>query len=160
MFLRGDSEVLIRNAERKDLERVLYIVHKTIADVYPAYYPTGVVEFFIQHHSNNAIKDDIEKKRVFVLVIDDEIIGTVTIKEDSINRLFVLPNLQGKGFGGILMDFAEQFAFENYKVVQVDASFSAKAMYLKRGYIDVEYHCIKTDSGQFLCYDVMKKEKL
>ncbi len=43
--------------------------------------------------------------------------------------------------------------------IQIDASFPAKRIYKKRGYIETEYNMIETDNGDFLCYDVMKLEK-
>ena len=39
--------------------------------------------------------------------------------------------------------------------IVLDASLPAKRIYRKRGYVDAEYHTIQTDSGDFLCYDVM-----
>jgi hypothetical protein len=49
--------------------------------------------------------------------------------------------------------------FEVYECVQIDASFPAKRIYLKRGYKEIEYNIIKTDNGDCLCYDVMRLEK-
>ena len=83
--------------------------------------------------------------------------GTVTVKENEICRLFVLPQFQGKGYGGRLLDFAEKKAAENYGKIIIDASLPAKPIYLKRGYVFTEYHTIETDNGDFLCYDVMEK---
>ena len=37
-------EILI--ATNKDFETVKYIIHATIKEIYPQYYPKGVVEFF------------------------------------------------------------------------------------------------------------------
>ena len=37
------------------------------------------------------------------------------------------------------------------------SSLSAKSIYLKRGYKEVEYHTISTKNDDYLCYDVMKK---
>ena len=54
--------------------------------------------------------------------------------------------------------FAEKKILELYECVQIDASFPAKRIYLKRGYKEIEYNIIKTDNGDCLCYglDIMK----
>lgn len=75
------------------------------------------------------------------------------------NRLFILPDYQHKGYGKALLDFAEKKILEVYECVQIDASFPAKRIYLKRGYKEIEYNIIKTDNGDCLCYDVMRLEK-
>lgn len=57
----------------------------------------------------------------------------------------------------MLLDFAERKIAENYDEIVLDASLPAKMIYRKRGYIETEGHAICTDNGDYLCYDVMKK---
>lgn len=73
-------------------------------------------------------------------------------------RLFVLNEYQHKSYGSALLNYAEQTIKEQYSKAVLDASFPAKQIYLKRGYLDKEYHTIKTDNGDYLCYDVMVKK--
>ena len=149
----------IKKAFEKDLETVKNITYTTIKAVYPHYYPTGAVDFFLKHHSDENIRCDIESGRVYLISNENgEIAGTVTIAENHINRLFVLPKYQGRGYGGELIRFAEEKIAEEYDNIEIDASFSAKSIYIRKGYKFVEYNLIKTDNGDFLCYDVMKKE--
>lgn len=89
----------------------------------------------------------------------NEPVGTVTISRNNINRLFVLPEYQHKGYGKALLDFAEKKILESYECVHIDASLPAKQIYKKRGYKETEYNIIKTDNGDCLCYDVMRLEK-
>ena len=126
--------------------------------MYPKYYPQGAVDFFSAHHSDERITSDIAGGFVYLLEDDGTAVGTVTIETNHINRLFVLPTYQHRGYGRYLMDFAENKVFEQYDSVELDASFPAKRIYLKRGYVDMEYHVIDTENGDHLCYDVMKKE--
>ena len=148
----------IKKAVLSDAEMVKAITEQTINSVYPQYYPKGAVDFFLSHHNENNIKSDIEKGIVYVLYDNENAVGTVTIRDNEICRLFVLPEYQGKGFGGRLLDFAEKKIAENYGKIIIDASLPAKPIYLKRGYVFTEYHTIKTENGDFLCYDVMEKE--
>lgn len=147
----------IKKAVLSDVEIVRTITVQTINSVYPRYYPKGAVDFFLSHHNENNIKSDIEKGIIYVLYDNENAVGTVTLRDNEICRLFVLPEYQGKGFGGRLLDFAEKKIAENYSKIIIDASLPAKPIYLKRGYTFTEYHTIKTENGDFLCYDIMEK---
>ena len=127
-------------AQPKDADIVYEITQVTINTVYPKYYPVGAVEFFSRHHSMDKIVSDI-----------------VTVAENHICRLFVLPECQHQGFGKALMDFAEEKIFSSFDTIELDASFPAKRIYLKRGYTEIEYNVIDAANGDHLCYDVMRK---
>lgn len=149
----------IKLATISDLDIIKQITHKTITEIYPHYYSDGAVSFFLNHHNENNIIDDIKKHCVFIYVdTEDTIVGTVTIKNNEICRLFVLPEYQGNGYGKELLEFAEMTISNNYDEIKIDASLSAKMIYLKRGYKETEYHTIKTENNDYLCYDVMKKQ--
>lgn len=144
----------------KDIDKIKDICDKTISTIYPLYYPKGAVDFFINHHSKNNILKDIENNRVYIIKDSSEIVGTVTIIDNEINRLFVLPQYHKKGFGKRLIVFAEDYIFKRYDFIMLDASLPSKSLYLKIGYKEIEYNKIETDNGDYLCFDVMKKEKL
>ena len=149
---------MIRQVKTTDFDAVKHITQTTIRAVYPKYYPEGAVDFFSQHHSDGRILADLEAGKVYILETDGRLAGTVTIDTNHINRLFVLPDCQRKGFGRMLMDFAEEKILAQYGKIELDASFPAKQIYLKRGYKETEYNIIETGNGDKLCYDVMVKE--
>ena len=148
---------MIRLAKETDLKTVLQITRDTISKIYPKYYPEGVVDFFIQHHKQDNVLEDIENERVWLLEDEGSPVGTVTIKENAVNRLFVLPEYQSHGFGSRLMDFAEDKIAENYSHILIDSSLAAKEMYLKRGYKEKRTCKIETENGDILVYDEMEK---
>ncbi|MBQ8297363.1 MAG: GNAT family N-acetyltransferase [Ruminococcus sp.] len=149
----------IRKATVSELTIVQCITVQTINSIYPRYYPCGAVDFFLSHHNNKNIGTDIENGNVYLCFNDDNIaVGTVTIKENEICRLFVLPDYQGNGYGREILSFAEKKISENHSTIVLDASLPAKAIYLKRGYVLTEFHSIKTENGDYLCYDLMIKQ--
>ena len=125
---------MILKAAEKDLDMVVNITHTTISGIYSRYYAMGVVDFFLKHHNRQNILADIENGIVWMLEADNCLVGTVTVKENAVNRLFVLPEYQSRGFGSQLMDFAEKKIAESFDRIYIDSSLAAKEMYLKRGY--------------------------
>ena len=153
------TEPVIRLAGQADLQTVLTITHETIKAVYPHYYPAGAVAFFLDHHKPAAIERDIAENLVYLCVsADGQAVGTVTVRENDIGRLFVLPEYQGNGCGGALLRFAEQLIGAQYDEAVLDASFAAKAIYLRHGWQETGYHLIACENGDFLCHDTMKKQ--
>lgn len=149
--------MMIRIAEIKDLENILQITRDTISVVYSHYYAKGVVDFFLEHHSRENVLSDIENGIVWLLEDDGSMVGTVTIEENAVKRLFVLPEYQSHGYGSQLMDFAESKITEKFSYVHVDSSLAAKEMYLKRGYKEKKTCRILADNGDILVYDEMEK---
>lgn len=150
----------IKKAALSDCSIIKKISETTILNVYPHYYPKGAVGFFLEHHSEQNIKNDILKNQVFLWSDEDQdIAGTVTIKKNEICRLFVLPEYQGRGYGTELLDYAEKMIFKNYAEIILAASFPAKTLYQKRGYHEIEFHVMETKEDDYLCYDVMVKRR-
>ena len=148
---------IIRIAEINDFQIVKEITHNTILNIYPKYYPAGAIQFFIKHHSDEKILDDIKNRKVYLMESDNEPVGTVTFSDNEIERLFVLPKHQRKGYGSKLMDFAEETIFSKYESIILDASLVAKKLYLKRGFEIIKYDSVKTAAGDYICYDSMRK---
>ena len=148
----------IMMATEKDFDAVKRITQSTIQAIYPKYYPTGAVDYFINHHSDENISRDIADGKAYLLRVDGRNIGTVTVNGNEIDRLFVLPDFQNNGYGRVLIDFAEHMIKENYKDIILAASLPAKMIYRRYGYVEMEYHIIETGNGDFLCFDMMKKE--
>lgn len=153
------NQIQIKQAKESQLTIVKRITRDTISEIYPLYYPQGVVDFFLQHHKDENILKDLQEGLVFLLYDDqNREVATVTIKENEINRLFVLPAYQRHGYGRILMDYAETKILQQYSCCRLDASLPAKVIYLKRGFKEIEAHVLQTESGAYLCYDVLSKE--
>lgn len=149
----------ISKAELNEFNFVKEITQTTINVIYPRYYPSGAVDFFLQHHTDERIIDDIKAGKVYILQLDnDEYVGTVTVDGNEIKRLFVLPEYQHNGYGRALMDHAEIVIAQEYHEIVLDASLPAKNIYRKRGYVETQYHTIIAENGDFLCYDEMRKE--
>ena len=153
-------QMTIQKAIFTDTQTVYSLTAATISEVYPHYYPSGAVKIFLDYHNEEVIAEDIADGRVFLCRDSDgNAVGTVTLCGNEIQRLYVLPEYQGRGFGGALLEFAEQKLFKTSDEVIVEASLPAKGLYKKRGYSETEYLYMRAENGDFLCWDKMIKHR-
>lgn len=147
----------IKKAGPADLAVVGDITHKTISAVYPHYYPPGVVEFFLYWHRDECILPDLSAGEVYLLWEDGEAVGTVTLHGRELTRLYVLPEMQGRGYGRALLDFAEEAIGRACGRIVLEASLPAAVLYWKRGYRVVDCRAERQKNGDVLCWDIMEK---
>lgn len=149
----------ITKATDAQFQIVRHIIKSTIETVYPNYYPSGAVEFFLHYHSDETIREAIEKGSVYLLQVDGRFVGTGSLFGFEIGRLFVLSEHQGKGYGTALMDALEKTVFRSYPEITLDASLPAYELYVHRGYTPLAFHTLKLENGHYLCYHVMSKRR-
>ena len=128
--------------------------------------------------SKTAFQKDVERKELYVLVIENKVLGCITIStfmdeeyipifwltpnKDNIyiHRLAVHPNLQGKGYAKQLMEFAESYARQNkYLSIRLDTFSQNKRnqkFYELRGYKKLgDIHFPKQSEYPFHCYELV-----
>ena len=154
-----DKYQVIVQATLKDLDIVYNICKNTIVKIYPKYYPKGAVDFFLDYHKKDKIKEDIEKGYVYIYKFQGEVYGTISYFDNHIYRFFVEPKYQHQGYGKKLIIYAEWMIFKTYDNIILDASLPSKALYLKNGYKETNYSKVETINGDYLCFDVMEKKK-
>lgn len=147
-----------RKASTEDAEMITDIVQKTIAQIYPKYYPKEIVEFFGQHHCYKHIMRDIQKNIVYALEVNDVIVGTGSYEDNHITRVYVLPQYQGKGYGYYILKELEKEISSSYNNAVLDASLSACKFYERNGYKTVKHEELRCDNEMLLVYDVMEKQ--
>ena len=124
------------------------MVQHTIKTIYPKYYPMEVVDFFCEHHSEDAIEKDIKNGYVSVLKIDGTIVATGCFVDNHITRVYVLPEHQKKGYGTFIMknieeQIGEKFdkAYENgiiYRLVTTNLTYQDAELLAKPYYINCD----------------------
>ena len=149
----------IFSASCEAFEAVKNIICHTIETVYPRYYPKGVVDFFLAHHSDENIKSDIDKGNVYLFSHNSNIVGTGSIQHgNEIARVFVLPEFQGRGFGSEIIEHLERQVACSHNFVSLHASLPAYLMYIKRGYTQVAFETIIAPGETILCVPVLQKK--
>lgn len=149
----------LKNINYNELNEVYNLVQSVIRICYSKYYATGVVEFFCKYHSMENLTEDVNGGRVYGLYVDGTLIGTGTVYENHITRVFVKPSEQQKGYGSYIFDMFEKKIFDTFDSVVIDASLAAVKMYDKRGYKTICHEGIDCENGSLLVYDVMEKKR-
>ncbi|MEE0510631.1 MAG: GNAT family N-acetyltransferase [Peptococcaceae bacterium] len=148
----------IRLAETHDIALVTHIVQQTIREQYPHYYPPGAVTLFLEGHNEAQIGADVAKGIVYLCLDDDQAVGTITIDDNHLTRLYVRPDHQGHGYGRALLDFAEAKVAQQHDTARLETTPLGRAIYRKRGYVETEYHLMWAPNGDLLTYDDMEKK--
>jgi len=165
---------MIRRAKISEIPDIITICKSCAAHMIS----NGIYQWNEQYPSATAFEEDIERNELYVLEIDEIIIGTVVIStrmdneykpvkwitQNSnavyIHRLSINPKYQGNGFAQQLMDFAENHAKENnFASVRLDTFSQNKRnqrFYEKRGYQKLEdIFYPKQSEHPFHCYELV-----
>ena len=125
---------------------------------YSEVYPKEAVQFFKDWHCDDRILKEAKEGYTIVLEKDNQIIGTGTIADNHIMRVFVDPVFQKQGFGKLIMQKLEEKAASlNIASVILDASIPSKEFYDSLGYKTLEKTFIPVENGERLDYYKMQK---
>lgn len=146
-----------RRAEAEYVEALYQLVQHTIRQVYPRYYPRGIVEFFSALHTKERIAADVDNGLVRSLFVDGRLIGTGSCMGNHITRLFIKPELQGRGYGRFMMEQLEKEIAAQYDSCVLDASLAAVCFYERRDYKTIRHEALPACGGTVLVYEIMEK---
>lgn len=150
--------IKLRRIRYKDIHDAGSLVRETIRTSYPSAYPPRAVDFFLNYHRNKAIRKRAVDGFVIVAEQNGDIVATGSIMGNEITGVFVKPDLQGKGIGGIVMDKLEELAVQSgCGHVVLSISLPSRSFYEKKGYEITGAARIDVGMGQFLEYWEGKK---
>jgi len=152
------NNVSIREFKSSDLSVIEDLIRNTIDVCYSNAYPEEAIKFFKDYHCGESILKGAEEGYTIVLEQDDQIIGTGTLVDDHVMRVFVKPECQKLGFGKIIMRNLEAKALsQGISVVELDASLPSKKFYDLLGYVTLEETFLAVENGKRLDYYKMEK---
>jgi ribosomal protein S18 acetylase RimI-like enzyme len=152
------TDIRIRRFRRSDLPAVKELIYKTIDTCYSADYSEEAIQYFKQYHCDENILKGAKKGWAIVLEENNRIIGTGTIIDDHIMRVFVNPKFQKRGLGKLIMNKLEKKAISSgANKVKLDASLPSKKFYDTLGYRTCEKTYVKLENGKKLRYYKMDK---
>ena len=117
--------VRFEKAAERHAAQIAALVQHTVREIYPQYYLPEIVDAFCSLHGEDNVLQDIRQGTVYGLWMGNRLIGTGTGRQDHITRVYVLPALQGRGYGSLIMEKLEREAARQYAAVQLEASLPA-----------------------------------
>lgn len=147
----------IKKAELAECKAIYKIVERSISSVYPRYYSREITNFFLKLHSKDNIAQDIKKGNVFFIRENALIIGTGSIKDNHITRLYIDPDFSGQGYGQKLLETLENEVRKDYQKAVLETSLPATIFYEKNGYQMQKHLDYDIGDGYKLVYGLMEK---
>lgn len=159
--------IKIVKANKEDAELIQQLAHSIWYPTYQEILSKKQIDFMLERmYSVEAIQASMVLKSTFYLLIDDdEAVGFIGIepKQDllRIEKIYLLPSTQGKGFGKLLIDFAAEEARKqglSELELNVNRSNNAYHFYLKQGFrvveeVDIPYY-------EFILDDYIMRKKI
>ncbi|CAZ95598.1 GNAT family N-acetyltransferase [Zobellia galactanivorans] len=165
---------MIRPAKRSEIGKILNLTQACAA----AMMANGIYQWNEHYPSRQAFECDVDRKELYVLEEDNQIIGTMVIstfmdeeykpvrwltptdKNCYIHRVAVHPDFQGKGYAQQLMGFAENYAREKgFSSLRLDTFSQNKRnqrFYEARGFQRLGDIFFPKQSGHpFHCYELV-----
>lgn len=102
------------------------------------------LEHWIPYYSKEKIEEDIKKNKVYLVKVEEKIVGSFILTLDKekktiyLGKLAIIPEYEGKGIGSKCLRFIEQYVKENdINLIELDVyekSTNAIKFYEKNGY--------------------------
>lgn len=128
-------ECHVRPATSNDAAAISRVVLAALRESNSQDYPADVIAQVGQSFTPEAITAQLHKRKVFVALLDGNIIGTASLDGDVVRSVFVDPGHQKGGIGRHLMDVIHATAARaGVKAVRVPSSITAEAFYAALGY--------------------------
>lgn len=127
----------IKKAQIKDSDKISSLIKKTILSLQKQSkkYSPRQVKAWIFINKVSEVRKWFKEREVFLALDHKEIIGTISLRKNSISRFFVNPLWQGKGVGIKLLTFVEKRAKKKgFEKVFLDAVPNSFEYYKRRGY--------------------------
>lgn len=128
----------IRRASDHDADDISRVILDALRQTNAKDYTLDIIARVELSFSPAAVKDLIDRRDVFVALLDNRLVGTASLDGQAVRSMFVAPDLQGQGVGRMLIKTVERHAIERgIAVLQVPATVTAEAFYAKLGFRSV-----------------------
>jgi len=129
-------EIQVRQAEEEDLPSIYRLVQNVVAISYNGVYPAEAIEAFHNHHSEEQIRIDAANGYTIVAEYNSEIVGTGTLYETSILRVYISPRHQRRGIGRLIVQELEKKALaEKLTALDLGASLISRQFWESLGFV-------------------------
>jgi GNAT superfamily N-acetyltransferase len=104
--------IQIREFSREDLDTVISLIHHVVDVSYRDVYPAGALNLYKEFHCRDNILNDAENGYCVIAENDGQIVGTGTLLDDGIRRVYIDPSYQKNGIGKQIYNTLEKKALQ------------------------------------------------
>jgi GNAT superfamily N-acetyltransferase len=148
----------IRKATPSDAIKISKLQRQTLDKINRKKDSRGMIEYLIKDYTPTKIKKKLKEKDFYVLLANKIMIGTISIEGNHIGRLFIRSSDIGRGYGKMLLKFAEKTILKKgYKKSELYPTRYAYKFYTKQGYKNKGWSLWKTEEFKVRMYRMEKK---
>ncbi len=149
---------MVYEAKPADSKQVEEIIRTAIAESVPQNLSEETANFLLKLHNKECIKEEILHKNVYLLESNGYLIGTGTLSNHEIKRVFILPQYQGQHFGTELVQCLEdELAVNELFTAVVYAYEQVKSWYGRMGYVVTGEQPVEIGGEKLLLYRMEKQ---
>jgi N-acetylglutamate synthase-like GNAT family acetyltransferase len=133
----------IRPAQVGDAAGISRVIIRALRETNAKDYTPDIIARVELSFSSAAVERLIDQRDVFVAEMDNRVVGTASLDGHALRTMFVLPDVQGRGIGRLLVQRIERVARERQlAILTVPATVTAEAFYARLGFTAVReaYH--------------------
>ncbi|SNT64398.1 Predicted N-acetyltransferase YhbS [Tardiphaga sp. OK246] len=133
----------IRPAQAGDAAGISRVIIRALRETNAKDYTADIIARVELSFSPAAVERLIDQRDVFVAEMDNRVVGTASLDGQALRTMFVLPDVQGRGIGRLLVQRIERVARERQLgILTVPATVTAEAFYARLGFTAVReaYH--------------------
>ena len=151
------QNIQIREFTREDLDTVVSLIHYVVDISYRDVYPRNALNLYKEFHSRDNILNDAEHGYCVVAENDGYIVGTGTLLDDGIRRVYIDPSYQKSGVGtGIYRELEKKALQTGLSRLGLGASVSAREFWESVGFVFEEEVDIPAGDEQLKFYMMSK----
>jgi GNAT superfamily N-acetyltransferase len=106
------QDIRIRKFRKEDLDPVLTLIHNVVDVSYKDVYPAEALELYKEFHCRENILNDAGNGYCVIAENGGRIVGTGTLLDDGIRRVYIDPSLQKAGIGTSIYEALETRALQ------------------------------------------------
>ncbi|WPO40216.1 GNAT family N-acetyltransferase [Tardiphaga sp. 42S5] len=133
----------IRPAQAGDAAGISRVIIRALRETNAKDYTPDIIARVELSFSSAVVERLIDQREVFVAEMDNRVVGTASLDGHALRTMFVLPDVQGRGIGRLLVQRIERVARERQlAILTVPATVTAEAFYARLGFTAVReaYH--------------------
>lgn len=129
------STITIRTAAATDTAAIARLIERAVRVSNAPDYPPDIIKLIVANFTAERVAQKMAERDVFVGLMSEAMIGTVSLGGGKLHSLFVEPDRQGQGIGRRLVEHLERHAIDRgLAKLDVSSSITARLFYEKLGY--------------------------